>query len=38
MAATMKGDDCFLCDVTIVKKLNIYGGESVQRTLPRVKK
>ena len=26
MTATMKGEDCFLCDVIVVKKLNVYGG------------
>ena len=31
MAATMKGDDYFLCDVIKVKKLNVYeGGVSIE--------
>ena len=38
MAMTMKGNDCFLCDVIIVKKLNAYEWGSVYRTLQRIKK
>ena len=38
MAVIMKGDDCFLCDVIIVKKLNVNEQGSVYRTLQRIKK
>ena len=38
MAGTMKGNDSFLCDVIIVKKLNVYEWGSVYTILQRIKK